>query len=115
MRTDLEKDAAILSVLDRLAQRLGKDAFVIADHWPQDLCAIGVASTGDARVLAYISCFGNAAEQFDIELELPSVPGDDFPYQVAGRASHLSFDELATAVAEHLGLPRPGGGASTAT
>jgi hypothetical protein len=34
-------------------------------------------------------------------LELPALT-DDFPYQVAGRSSDVSFEELARVIAAHL-------------
>jgi hypothetical protein len=98
----IDKDPAILSVLDRLWSRLGPDAFVLADHWESDLCAVGIASPRDPGVLVYISCYGELPGCFGYELELPPPPGDDFPYQVAGTGSGLSFEELAGVVAEHL-------------
>jgi hypothetical protein len=55
-------------------------------------------------VLVYISTFGEGAGRFGYELELPPPPGCEMPYQVAGRRSGVSFEELARAVAEHLGI-----------
>lgn len=98
----LDKDPAILSVLDRLRSLLGPDAFVLSDHWEQDLCAVGIASPRDPGVLAYISCFGESSGRFGYELELPPLPGDDSPYRVAGTGSDLSVEELAAVVAKHL-------------
>jgi hypothetical protein len=98
----LDKDPTILAALERLRSRFGSDAFVIADHWEADLCAVGIASPRDPGVLAYISCDAEHPGHFGYELELPAAPGDDFPYQVARRGSGLSFDELADVIARHL-------------
>jgi hypothetical protein len=98
----LDKDPAILAVLDLLWSRLGPGAFILADHWESDLCAVGIASPGDPGVLVYISCVGEPPGCFGYELELPPAPGVDFPYQVAGTGSGLSFEELAGVVAGHL-------------
>jgi len=104
----LDKDPIILAVLDRLRARLGPGAFVHADHWESDLCAVGIASPRDPGVLVYISCFGEPPGRFGYELELPPAPGEDFPYQVAGTGSGLSFEELAGVVAGHLKRADPG-------
>jgi hypothetical protein len=98
----LEKDPAILAALDRLRSLLGPDAFVLADHWGADLCAVGIASPRDPGVLAYITCYGEAPGRFGYELELPPPPSDESPYRAAGSGSGLSVEELAVIVAAHL-------------
>ena len=98
----LDKDPTILTVLDRLAERLGADAFVLADHWDLDLCAVGIASPHNRGVLVYISCYGEKIGHFGYELELPALPDDDLPYRVVGTGSGVSFEELADVVAHHL-------------
>ena len=103
----LDKDPAILAALDRLRSRLGPDAFVVADHWEPDLCAVGIVSPHNAGVLGYISCYGEPPGRFGYELELPSPPGEDIPYQVAGTGSGVSFEELAGVVAGHLKHAEP--------
>jgi hypothetical protein len=103
----IDKDPAILVVLDRLRSRLGPSAFVLADHWESDLCAVGIASPRNPGVLVYISCHREQPERFGYELELPPPPGDDFPYQVAGTGSGVSFEELAAVVADHLKHAEP--------
>lgn len=107
MTMALDKDPAIIAVLDRLRSRLGSDAFVLADHWEADLCAIGIASPQNSRVLVYISCNGKLPERFHYELELPPPPDSDDLYRVAGSGSDVSFEELAIAVAEHLNQAEP--------
>lgn len=102
-----DKDPAILAALDRLWSRLGRDTFVLVDHWESDLCAVGIASPRDHRVLIYISCYGEPPGCFAYELELPPPPGDDFPYQVAGTGDGLSLEELAVVVAKHLTHAEP--------
>ncbi|MGL4464112.1 MAG: hypothetical protein ACRDD1_18405 [Planctomycetia bacterium] len=100
--TSLDKTPAVLAALDRLRSRLGPEAFVLADHWASDRCAVGVASRRDPGVLVYISCHGDSPDRFGYELERPRPLGDDFPYRVVGRAADVSFDELADVVAGHL-------------
>jgi hypothetical protein len=97
----LEKDAAIHAVLNRLWARLGADAFVVTDHWDADLYAIGISSPHNRGVLVYISCYGTQPGRYGYELELPAQT-DAPPYQVAGRSSDVSFEELARVVADHL-------------
>jgi hypothetical protein len=107
----LDKDPAILAFLDRLWSRLGPGAFVLADHWEPDLCAVGIASPRDPGVLVYISCYGEPPGRYSYELELPPPPGDGLWYQVAGTGSGLSFEELAGVVAGHLKRAEPGAAA----
>jgi hypothetical protein len=97
----VEKDAAIHAVLNHLWARLGPEAFVVTDHWDTDLSAIGISSPHNRGVLVYISCYGNQSGRYGYELELPALT-DDFPYQVAGRSSDVSFEELARVIAAHL-------------
>ncbi|MFN6208432.1 MAG: hypothetical protein ACK49R_18540 [Planctomycetota bacterium] len=108
MRAVLDKDPVIVAALARLSSCLGPDAFVLADHWDSDPCAVGVASPRDGGVLVYITCHGERPDRFGYELELPPSHDDDFPYQVASSGSALSFEELAVVVAEHLKRAEPG-------
>lgn len=98
----LDKAAAIVAALDWLRSRLGPEAFVVNDHWETDLCAVGIASPRDPRVLVYITCYGERPERIGYELELPPPPGAEFPYQVAGQGSAVTLEELAEVVAGHL-------------
>ncbi len=107
MAKALDKDPAIITVLDRLWSRFGRDAFIVADHWELDLCAVGIASPRNPGVLVYISCYGEVPHRYGYELELPPPPGDDFPYQVAGTGSGLSFEQLLGVVAGHLKRAEP--------
>lgn len=104
----LDKDPSILTVLDRLRSRLGPGVFVIADNWEPDQCAVGIASPHNPGVLVFLSCYRKSPGRFEYELELPPLPGDDFAYRVAGRASDVSFEELAGVVATHLKHGEPG-------
>ena len=103
MDSPLDKDPAILAVLRRLSERLGRDAFDIVDHWEPDLCAVGIASPRDHAILVYISCFGKLEGRYYVELELPPSPGEELPYQVAGRYNDLDFEAVAGVVSAHFG------------
>jgi hypothetical protein len=98
-----DKDSSILSLLDRLRDRLGPGNFDIIDHWESDPYAVGLASPQDHGVLAYISCFGEPEGRYHVELELPPSSGDDLPYREAGRFSDLDFEAMVGVVSEHLG------------
>ena len=85
--------------VDRLRSRLGPSAFEVLDHWEGDRIAIGIASPRDHHVLVYLAAYEDG---FLVELEMPPIPGADFPYEVAGRQSGLGFDHLVHVAAEHL-------------
>jgi hypothetical protein len=101
-RRALEKDPAILQVLERLAARLGPKTFDIVDHWDCDLTAVGVANPKDHRILAYISTFGMPEGRYIVELELPPEPGRKLPYHIAHTQSGLDFEQLVAKVRTHL-------------
>lgn len=102
MDTDLDKDPNILAVLDGLRSSLGQLSFCINDHWQADAYAIGIASPFDPRVLIYISTDADSPERYSFELELPARPGNEFPYEVAGRGSEVTFEEILQVVKQHL-------------
>src|SRR5262245_63124161 len=80
-RRVLEKDAAILGVLERLAERLGPETFAIVDHWDCDRTAVGIENPTQHRTLAYISTFGMPDGRYIVELEVPSEPSRNLPYR----------------------------------
>src|SRR5262245_44614932 len=98
MGSAIFKDPQVVRTLDRLWSCLGPDAFDVVDHWECDLTAVGIASPRDHSVLVYYSVNGSA---YNAELELPPLPGDDFPYQVAGQHAALDFEQLLAVVREH--------------
>lgn len=106
MKASLDKSPALLDVLRRLRERLGDDAFVIADHWELDLDAIGIASPHDPRYLIYVSVYREPLGCFNYECEIPAAEASEMPYEVQGRGSGVSFDALAGIVERHLALAR---------
>ncbi len=96
-----EKDPRILEMLTRLQASLETGAFDIVDHWKSEPTAVGIASPQNNQVLVYIAFSEDA---FDVELELPPSPNNDFPYEVAGSHRGLSFDQLAEIVVRHFSI-----------
>jgi hypothetical protein len=91
-----------MNVVQRLANQLGDGAFVIADHWEADQCAIGLASPHDDGVLVYIQTYDLPEGMYDIELELPLEAGDEMPYKGVGEMSQVTYSELLEIVKKHL-------------
>lgn len=92
----------IESVLKRLADDLGVHAFVIADHWDDDT-ATAVASPQLTSQLVYF-CRSNADDEtlFDFELETAPENPIERIYDVAGRGSRVTYEELRDVVRKHL-------------
>lgn len=105
-----DKDAAILDLLARLGERLGPGVFEVVDHW-DDPCAVGLARPSDPRVLAYVAWYDDPEKPYYVELELPPISGDDFPYQVAGRYDRMDFEAVVGVVKGHLESSERGGAA----
>jgi hypothetical protein len=102
MEIPTPKDETITQVLVRLEANLGAGAFVLADHWADDLMAVGIARPSDPRYLVYITTLGCATDHYHVELELPPSPNDDFPYTPAGSFDSLDYAELLKVVKKHL-------------
>ena len=98
----LVKDESILDVLAKLKKALRRRAFQVVDNWEGSLCAIGVASPEDQRVLAYISTFDKPEGYYFLSLELPPPPGSERSYLPAGEYAHVDFQELARLIRGHL-------------
>jgi len=75
----LIKDQTIHDVLAKLGTRFGEGVFDIVDHWDGDLFAVGIARPDNHAALAYISCYGMHEDHYDVELELPTRTGSDYP------------------------------------
>lgn len=97
---DPAKDEAVLSVLRRLRQDLGDDAFVIEDHWQSERCAIGIARPKDRRFLVYISTLG-PDDSLAFECESPPTEEGQI-YSSDGMTDSATYDMLLSAVREHL-------------
>lgn len=98
---DQAKDVKLISVLQRLGQDLGDDAFVIVDHWKADLDAIGIARPDDRRYLVYISTFGPDTHSLAFECESP--PSEEsVVYASDGMTESATYESLLAAVRRHL-------------
>jgi hypothetical protein len=98
----MEKDQVIIELIEALRTALGKDQFVIADHWEADTASIGIASPHNHQVLAYISTFGESPGKFSLELEAPLTdPCTDSEYEVAGSHESIDFEALTEIVRIH--------------
>jgi hypothetical protein len=108
VRPPLTKDSSILELLTNLERMLGPDAFHVADHWGDDLYAIGIASRADSRALVYISTLNHPPGRFSYECEAGKATSgpDDLPYDVADAHEDVSFEELVSAVRRHFCLAR---------
>lgn len=101
------KDDRILAAVSRLREVYGAERVAVADHWPADLCAVGVQNPDAPGVLAYLS----VSERGDwyVSLELPPGPDEvaaEMPYRDAGVRSGVSIDDVVEIVGRHLGLAR---------
>ena len=101
-RPELVKDESIHDVLGRLKKALRGREFQVVDHWEASLCAIGVASPEEKRVLAYISTFDKPPGYYFLSLELPPPPGSERSYVPAGEYEHVDFKVLARLIKRHL-------------
>jgi hypothetical protein len=99
---ELVKDEAIKDLLAKLPKALRGRAYQVVDHWEASLCAIGVASPEEKRVLAYISTFDKPRGYYFLSLELPPPPGSVREYVPAGEYEHVDFPTLARLVRAHL-------------
>ena len=97
----MDKDPQIHELLARLRTDLGPDAFVIADHWEPDLCAVGIAAPKDPSRLVYVSTFNRSEDEYYFELETAPEEATDI-FDVAGRGDASSYSELLAIIYQHL-------------
>ncbi|MET0291779.1 MAG: hypothetical protein ABW136_05385 [Steroidobacteraceae bacterium] len=105
-----EKNPELSTAVDALRERLGKNAFVIVDHWPEDPDAIGIAAPGNQELFAYVSASTGADEPYFVSLEFPTT-GDwaDHSYTPGDDRNVCELDELIDAISKHLqSKPKPG-------
>ncbi len=98
------KATSILRVLALL--RLADRGWVEADSWDGDLCAIGIARSGDPRKLVYISTWKKGPGRYYFECEIPTGP-DPTDYEVVAQGNDVDFETLLAAMERHLGRPNP--------
>jgi hypothetical protein len=98
--TDLppvDKDESILLFLRMLRERATD--WQVRDHWTGDLTAIGVASTRDPELLAYVSSWEQPDKYYYLELEQHA--GSD-AYETTQRIEKCALVDAVEMVAEHL-------------
>jgi hypothetical protein len=108
MHDQPQKDPPLRAVLARLEQDLGAAAFVVTDHWQDDLCATGISSPVNSRILAYLSIWQRPPDYYYLELEAPGESDDRDDYVVAGRWESIGYAELRERVVQHLASAKPG-------
>ncbi|QNR25597.1 hypothetical protein [Croceimicrobium hydrocarbonivorans] len=89
----MEKDKTILDLLERLKSSLDLTALKVVDHWPSDLCAIGLQKENR---LIYISTFNFANREkpgYDYDLELINRL-DETNIYILKKGREASEDEL---------------------
>lgn len=97
--TNLEKVSAILSIVQEILAA-NKD-WVIVDHWPDDLSAIGIAHKNNERRLVYISSFNKKAGLFDYQCEEPN--GNDIAdYTTIDSGEDVNKESLIEIITRHL-------------
>ncbi len=94
-----DKDANLQQFLD--AVHAGPQAWVVLDVWDADLCATGVAMSGNASRRVYVSTYEMPAGRFYCECEA-SRPGEPGEFDTVGREDDLSLEELLAKIAQHL-------------
>jgi hypothetical protein len=105
----VQKDPRIIGALHHLESALGRDSFVVTDHWEADLLAVGVANPSNPDALAYIAVEG-AAGQFTVIIEGLPKPGSDMPYEDIGRFQCKDLDDVTWVVQDFLAIqpsPKP--------
>lgn len=103
-----KKETRIIELVERLWTDLGVESFRVVDHWPADLCAIGLASIGNPRQLAYISTYhapsGARFQGYFLELETPGDTDEISDYKVAATHEGLGYRQLRELLVGHLGI-----------
>ncbi|MBI1286025.1 MAG: hypothetical protein GC178_00440 [Flavobacteriales bacterium] len=64
----LVKDKSILSLVEHLESKFGKDSFNITDYWEGDLCAIGFSDLKN-QFLIYVSTWKRNKYEYFVNLE----------------------------------------------
>ena len=97
----MQKDPRIIGALLHLENVLGRDSFVVTDHWEADLLAVGVTNPFNPEALAYIAVEG-ASGQFTVIIEGPGKTGSDVFSKDIGRFQCDSLDDVTWVVQDFL-------------
>lgn len=78
------KEDSILKIISYLEKHLGKDSFLIADHWDADMCAIGLTHpTGEP--LIYISNYNKPTDTFYVEIEKTGASDSNIRFETVSK------------------------------
>ncbi len=99
----LKKDISIKHLLLLLVERLGQDAFEIADPAQSDARAISVNKPGEFGLSAYLYTYGQDEERYGVHLEYPASEDANLS-DTEAIYENLSFDRLADTLATHLDI-----------
>lgn len=91
------KTEGILLFLRALGQRA--TGWKVKDHWAGDLTAIGVVSSTDSELLAYVSSWEEPDDYYYIELEEQAGSVD---YETVGRFERCALEVAVGIVVRHL-------------
>ena len=104
----MNKLPIITDALKRLAADLGTHAFVLADYWKADEAATAIASPKESSQLIYFCQSDLEGEPlFDYELETAPANPNESIYDVAGRGSRVTYEELREIARQHLIAANP--------
>ncbi|WP_405062218.1 hypothetical protein OG474_11405 [Kribbella sp. NBC_01505] len=95
-----EKDEGVLQFLRALGRRAS--GWEIKDHWAGDLTAIGVVSSKDPELLAYVSSCEQPDGYYYVELEEQA---GSVAYETTGQFERCALADTVEVVARHLVLP----------
>lgn len=99
---ELDKDPAVVDVVQRLIARSGATNVRVNDHWEADRCAVGLSRPGEDRPLVYITTWRMPPGTYCVELEAPAPPESQASSVVVERHERVPFEELFALVSRFL-------------
>ena len=99
------KHQSLRTLVGDLTRRLPPNSFVLVDNW-DDEYAIGLAHPSDHDHLVYITSQQNDHGNYFLSRELPR-RHDLEPFHDAGSDDFKTVEEMAQAIAAHLGFNGP--------
>jgi len=96
------KDKSIVSVVNHLSDKFGKESFVINDFWDADLCAIGLIDK-KKKYLFYISTFLKKSGVYFVSCENILI-ADRREHGVSGNYRNIDIKKLDYLFIKHMGV-----------